>query len=119
MMKHSWQSIRNTAYFKILAKMSGYKDNTNYVTTCTSKLFFLITSLLAFLYFRRENSNFWLVAVPMAMCTSVYGLWSALFDVNLSHVGIGEVFIHHLKGLAQAKIIKKSVILFRFLNMTI
>ena len=28
-------------------------------------------------------------------------------------------FIWHLKGLAQAKIIKKSVILFRVLNMTI
>ena len=29
------------------------------------------------------------------------------------------LFLHFLKGLAQAKIIKKSVILFRVLNMTI
>ena len=32
---------------------------------------------------------------------------------------LGFTFIDYLKGLAQAKIIKKSVILFRVLNMTI
>ena len=32
---------------------------------------------------------------------------------------VGPIFVRTLKGLAQAKIIKKSVILFWLLNMTI
>ena len=37
----------------------------------------------------------------------------------LTHMDIKITFTKLLKGLAQAKIIKKSVILFRVLNMTI
>ena len=40
-----------------------------------------------------------------------------IFDINCVNVFVH--FLYPLKGLAQAKIIKKSVILFRVLNMTI
>ncbi|ELU05131.1 hypothetical protein CAPTEDRAFT_140636 [Capitella teleta] len=40
--------------------------------------------------FRRENANFWLIGLPYGLSVSIYGVWSALFDVNLKDVGITE-----------------------------
>ena len=52
----------------------------------------------------------------LRMCTHVGNNAYVFFSV--SHVVRNKVYVY-LKGLAQAKIIKKSVILFRVLNMTI
>ena len=75
--------------------------------------------------FRLRLSHYWWT--KFIFCTSItIGLWAfnclinqlRVFLVN-TRIQTNVSLIPDLKGLAQAKMIKKSVILFRFLNMTI
>lgn len=41
-------------------------------------------------FFKKEQVNFWLIGLPYGLSVSIYGLWSALFDVNLKYLNIDE-----------------------------
>lgn len=38
----------------------------------------------------RGSGNFWLVCLPYTISTSIYGIWSALFNINLKSLGVSE-----------------------------
>lgn len=40
--------------------------------------------------FGRGSGNFWLICLPYTISTSIYGIWSALFNINLKSLGVSE-----------------------------
>ena len=59
----------------------------------TKQICTIIIILCYYTLSRRETRHFWLIGIPYGLSVSIYGLWSALFDVNLKHL-VSEVRKH-------------------------
>ena len=67
---------------------------------------------------RSIRNEYWLPGSRLASSEYAVSVIKTVFSTNTVRLNL-LILVNILKGLAQAKIIKKSVILFRLLNMTI